>query len=342
MRPAEGTTLAGGRYTFVRHLGSGGMASVWLARDETLHREVAIKLMADTLADDDRWLERFKREARAAAALSHQHIVKVFDFGIEEHRPYLVMAHISGGSLRDRIRDGGELPDAERLARELLSALAHVHAAGIVHRDVKPGNILLDEHDRSQLTDFGIARPQDGETMTQTGMVMGTIRYLAPEVAEGGPATERSDLYAAGGVLREVAGEDPPPRLARVLDALTAEDPGRAAAVGGRRAGTARRAGHDARAGAAAAASSSEQERPEPRERAEAAVRQVDEVIRRPWFLPAAGIAAVVLLAAIVIALAGGGGGGAPGPAASPAPASAPLDEQLRGLDRAIDAAASR
>ena len=202
------------------------MASVWLARDETLHREVAIKLMADTLADDDRWLERFKREARAAAALSHQHIVKVFDFGIEDHRPYLVMAHISGGSLRDRIRDGGELPDAERLARELLSALAHVHAAGIVHRDVKPGNILLDEHDRSQLTDFGIARPQDGETMTQTGMVMGTIRYLAPEVAEGGPATERSDLYAAGGVLREVAGEDPPPRLARVLDALTAEDPG--------------------------------------------------------------------------------------------------------------------
>ena len=226
MRPAEGTTLAGGRYTFVRHLGSGGMASVWLARDETLHREVAIKLMADTLADDDRWLARFKREARAAAALSHQHIVKVFDFGIEDHRPYLVMAHISGGSLRDRIRDGGELPDAERLARELLSALAHVHAAGIVHRDVKPGNILLDEHDRSQLTDFGIARPQDGETMTQTGMVMGTIRYLAPEVAEGGPATERSDLYAAGGVLREIAGEDPPPRLARVLDALTAEDPG--------------------------------------------------------------------------------------------------------------------
>ena len=167
------------------------------------------------------------------------------------------MAHISGGSLRDRIRDGGELPDAERLARELLSALAHVHAAGIVHRDVKPGNILLDEHDRSQLTDFGIARPQDGETMTQTGMVMGTIRYLAPEVAEGGPATERSDLYAAGGVLREIAGEDPPPRLARVLDALTAEDPGERPPSARRRAGTARRAGHDARAGAAARASDS-------------------------------------------------------------------------------------
>ena len=225
MRPAEGTTLADGRYTFERHLGSGGMASVWLARDETLHRSVAIKLMADTLADDDRWLERFKREARAAAALSHPHIVKVFDFGIEEHRPYLVMAHVPGGSLRDRIRDGGRLPDAQQLAHELLGALAHVHAAGIVHRDVKPGNVLLDEHDASQLTDFGIARPQDAETMTQTGMVLGTIRYLAPEVAEGGPATERSDLYSAGGVLREVAGEAPEPRLARVLDALTAEDP---------------------------------------------------------------------------------------------------------------------
>ena len=227
MRPEQGATLAGGRYTFERHLGSGGMASVWLARDETLHREVAIKLMADTLADDERWLARFKREARAAAGLSHPHIVKVFDFGLEEHRPYLVMAHVPGGSLRDRLQDGGEPPDAERLARELLGALAHVHAAGIVHRDVKPGNILLDEHGSAQLTDFGIARPQDATAMTQTGMVMGTIRYLAPEVAEGGPATERSDLYSAGGVIREVAGEDPPARLRELLDALTDDDPER-------------------------------------------------------------------------------------------------------------------
>ncbi|HET8952165.1 MAG TPA: serine/threonine-protein kinase, partial [Solirubrobacteraceae bacterium] len=227
MRPAEGSSLADGRYVFERHLGSGGMASVWLARDARLERSVAIKLMADTLADDERWLARFQREARAAAALSHPHIVKVFDFGVEEHRPYLVMAHISGGSLRDRIRDGGPMPEPQALARELLGALAHVHAAGIVHRDVKPGNILLDEHDRSHLTDFGIARPQDATTMTQTGMVMGTMRYLAPEVAEGGLATERSDLYAAGGVLREVAGEDPAPVLAALVDALTEEDPAR-------------------------------------------------------------------------------------------------------------------
>ncbi len=341
MRPADGVTLAGGRYTFQRHLGSGGMASVWLARDETLHREVAIKLMADTLADDERWLARFKREARAAAALSHPHIVKVFDFGIEGHRPYLVMAHVPGGSLRDRQQGGAQLPGAERLARELLGALAHVHAAGIVHRDVKPGNILLDDHDRSQLTDFGIARPQDATAMTQTGMVMGTIRYLAPEVAAGEPATERSDLYAAGGVLREIAGEDPPPRLRELLDALTDDDPRRRPP-----------SADDALARLDAGATTRRPAPPRieqtgptrPLQRAKPAMEALDEVIRRPWFVPAAAIAGIVLLAVIVIALAAGGGAGAgvQGATGSPAPASAPLDEQLRGLDRAIDAAASR
>ena len=347
MRPAEGTALADGRYVFERHLGSGGMATVWLARDEALARAVAIKLMADTLADDERWLERFKREARAAAALSHPHIVKVFDFGIEDHRPYLVMAHVPGGSLRDRLRDGGTLPEPAGLARELLGALGHVHAAGIVHRDVKPGNILLDEHDRSHLTDFGIARPQDATAMTQTGMVLGTMRYLAPEVAEGEPATERSDLYAAGAVLREVAGdealgaligtlteEDPERRPESAEDALAmldADAPTRRLAPAPPTRGTARRAGGT-------------RERPRPRasgEGAGAALRRLDDVIRRPWFPAAAGILAILALAVIVIALAGGGESPRE-PSATPAPASAPLSEQLRGLDRAIDAAASR
>ena len=320
------------------------MASVWLASDETLHRDVAIKLMADTLADDERWLARFRREARAAAALSHPHIVKVFDFGLEEHRPYLVMAHVPGGSLRDRLQDGGELPDAERLARELLGALAHVHAAGIVHRDVKPGNILLDEHGSSQLTDFGIARPQDATAMTQTGMVMGTIRYLAPEVAEGGPATERSDLYAAGGVIREVAGDDPPPRLRELLDALTADDPERRPSSADDALARLDEERHDA---AARRRCAREETRPTaPLERAKPAVQALDEVIRRPWFVPAAGIAADRAAGrdrdrAGAPAAAGSGGNGEQA-AASPAPASAPLDEQLRGLDRAIDAAASR
>jgi eukaryotic-like serine/threonine-protein kinase len=339
MRPAEGTALADGRYVFERHLGSGGMASVWLARDQALDRPVAIKVMADTLADDERWLERFKREARAAAALSHAHIVKVFDFGIEEHRPYLVMAHISSGSLRDRIRDGGELPEPAGLARELLGALGHVHAAGIIHRDVKPGNILLDEHDRSHLTDFGIARPQDAETMTQTGMVLGTMRYLAPEVAEGEPATERSDLYSAGGVLGEVASEDPPAPLRGLIEALTQQDPERrpssaedALAMLDGEAPTRRLApmADDATTRRLAPAAGE-------------AMQRLDELIRRPWFPAAAGILGVLALAVIVIALAGGGdGGGGAGATATPAPASAPLDQQLRGLDRAIDAAASR
>jgi eukaryotic-like serine/threonine-protein kinase len=264
------------------------------------------------------------------------------------------MAYVPGGSLRDRLRDGGRLPDPAALARELLGALGHVHAAGIVHRDVKPGNILLDEQERSHLTDFGIARPQDATTMTQTGIVLGTMRYLAPEVAEGEPATERSDLYAAGGVIREVAGEDPEPAVAGLIDALAAQDPedrpssaDDALALLDEQAATRRMAPlrkESERPGTPATATT--RERPaatadEARERASGAVRRVDDVIRRPWFLPAAAFAAVVLLAVIVIALAGGGE--APqGGAASPAPASAPLDEQLRGLDRAIDAAASR
>ena len=343
MRPAEGAVLADGRYVFERHLGSGGMASVWLARDRSLDRPVAIKLMADTLADDERWLERFRREARAAAALSHAHIVKVFDFGIEVHRPYLVMAHVPGGSLRDRIRGDGALPDAGALAREVLGALGHVHAAGIVHRDVKPGNILLDEHDRSQLTDFGIARPQDAETMTQTGLVLGTMRYLAPEVTEGLPATERSDLYSAGEVLREVAGAGVAGPLRDLVRALTEHDPEQRpssaddalAILDGEATTRVLRpmAGTTARA----------MPRPSNRERATGVLQRLDELIRRPWFPAAAGILAILALAVIVIALAGGGGGGAPeGAAATPAPASAPLDQQLRGLDRTIDAAASR
>src|SRR3954453_12489516 len=218
------------------------MASVWLATDQRLGRQVAIKAMSDILADDERWLTRFGREARAAARLSHPNIVKVFDYGVENGQPYLVMAYVAGGSLKDRLADGGALPHPEQLARELLSALAHVHAAGILHRDVKPANILIDGEGRSHLTDFGIARPPDATAMTQTGMVMGPARYLAPEVADGAPASERSDLYAAGRVVREVAeahggagralegliaglaAEDPQQRPASARDALAALD----------------------------------------------------------------------------------------------------------------------
>jgi len=322
-------TLGGGRYALERHLGSGGMASVWLATDERLHRKVAVKLMADVLADDDRWLARFHREARAAASLSHANIVGVFDFGVDDGRPYIVMAYVPGGSLKERLADG-RTPPADGLARELLGALAHVHGAGIVHRDVKPGNILIDDHGRSHLTDFGIARPQDATTMTQTGMVLGTMRYLAPEVAAGEPATEASDLYSAGCVLREVASDDPATALDALIEALTADDP-------------------DRRPRSAAAAlevldGETAPTRPQrtaatralPRVR----TRELSEVAHRarrsPWFFPAAALAAILVVALLVVALAGGG----EPETGSAAPTGAPLNEQLDALDRMIEGAA--
>src|SRR5687768_675064 len=199
------------------------MASVWLAHDQRLDRPVAVKVMADTLAGDERWLERFRREAHAAARLSHPHIVKVFDYGMEDERPYLVMQYLPGGTLADRIASG-ERVDVPGLARDLLEALQCVHDAGLVHRDVKPANLLWDQRG-AHLTDFGIARPSNATALTQTGAVMGTLRYLAPEVAAGQPASTASDLYAAGVVIREAGGGALTP-LVPLVQMLTASDPG--------------------------------------------------------------------------------------------------------------------
>jgi eukaryotic-like serine/threonine-protein kinase len=347
--PAPGGTLAGGRYTLQEHLGAGGMASVWLATDERLHRRVAIKVMADVLADDEDWLARFRREAKAAGSLSHPNIVKVFDFGIDEGRPYIVMAHVPGGSLKARLAEGRP-PVAAGLARELLGALAHVHAAGILHRDVKPGNILLDAEGRSHLTDFGIARVHDATTVTQTGMVLGTIRYVAPEVAAGEPATERSDLYSAGCVLRELPGGEEG-RLSGLIAELTADDPARrpasaeealAAVEGGRR-------------GAPTAATRA-LDTPRPADRplttrvmggsdrvrvsADRVKSSADRAWRSPWFLPAAALAAILLTAILVIAVAADGGGEDRSSAPRAAPESASLEQQLDALDRMIEGAA--
>ena len=341
MRPAEGGSIASGRYTLEGHLGSGGMASVWRATDQTLERTVAIKVMADVLADDPRWLKRFEREARAAAGLSHPHIVKVFDFGVEDHRPYLVMAFVAGGTLKERL-EAGERPDPERLARELLGALGHVHAGDILHRDVKPGNILVGEDGGAHLTDFGIARATDATAMTQTGMVMGTIRYLAPEVAAGEPATVASDLYSAGRVLRDAAGDDAGPRLVPLLDALTAEDPHERPASA-----EAALAILDGDEAVTRAMAPTRPAPPRPRvapplaERIKPLGANLDRTIRAPWFLPVAGIAGLALLALVVVLLASGGGGGDEPRTRAPSmpPSSAPLEEQLRGLDRAIDSA---
>jgi serine/threonine protein kinase len=221
-----GGALSGGRYRVQRRLAAGGMASVWLARDERLDREVAVKVISDVLATDPRYVERFRREARMAAALSHPHLVQVFDFSEEGERPYLVMEYVEGGSLADALRGSdGDVIEPGSVARPLLEALAAIHEAGIVHRDIKPGNVLIGANGQIKLTDFGIARPDDATSLTQTGHVVGTARYLAPELARGEPATAQSDLYACGVLLGECARGDQPPWLARFVERLTASDP---------------------------------------------------------------------------------------------------------------------
>ena len=193
----------GGRYRLEHALGRGGMAAVWLATDERLGRQVAVKVLSDTVADDDEYLRRFRREARTAAGLQHPNLVRIYDFDAGR-RPYLVMEFIDGGTLAEVIESGRQ-PELERLARELLSALRHIHAAGVLHRDVKPQNVLLDHHEHARLTDFGIAQPRDATSLTATGRVLGTESYLAPELLRGEPASERSDLYALGMVLADAA-----------------------------------------------------------------------------------------------------------------------------------------
>ena len=193
----------GGRYVLERRLGHGGMAVVWLATDERLGRPVAIKVLSDTLSADHDYLGRFAREAKLAAALQHPNLVSVYDYDAGE-RPWLVMEYVEGGDLAALLRDG-EPPPVEQLAAELLSALRHIHAAGVLHRDIKPQNVLVDRHGHARLTDFGIARPADGASLTRTGQVIGTEAYLAPEVMRGAPASERSDLFALGVVLADAA-----------------------------------------------------------------------------------------------------------------------------------------
>ena len=217
-------TLLGGRYRLERRIGGGGMASVWLATDGQLGRAVAVKVLSDTLADDPGYRARFRREAKVAAQVSHASLVRIFDTAAQDGRPYLVMEYVPGPTLAARIA-AGERVDANRLADELLGALAHIHRAGIVHRDVKPANVLFDPGGRTKLTDFGIAQPEDATQITQTGEVIGTLRYMAPEVVAGEPATPRSDLYAAGVVLAEAAGEEATPQLRRLSDSLRATDP---------------------------------------------------------------------------------------------------------------------
>ena len=222
---STGSTLKG-RYRLERLLGGGGMAAVWLGHDDVLDRPVAIKVMSDTISSDSDFLARFRREARVAAGLSHHpNLVEVYDYSETSERPYLVMEFVPGRDLGSLIAGEGHV-DREKLARELLEALAHIHAAGIVHRDIKPHNILLADGRAAKLIDFGIALPPDATALTQTGLILATRRYAAPEVMAGRPADARSDLYSCGVVL-EACGKAEAPTLRSLVASLTEKSPAR-------------------------------------------------------------------------------------------------------------------
>ena len=193
------------RYRLEQRLAAGGMGTVYEATDERLNRRVAVKLLKEELVDDPRFVERFRREARAVAALSHPNIASVFDFGADDGRDFIVMELIEGRDLAELLRSGPLEPRrAAAIAAQSCDALAHAHAGGIVHRDVKPGNIIVSDNDRVKVTDFGIARAIGETTLTAAGSVLGTAHYLAPEQASGESAGPAADQYAMGVVLFEM------------------------------------------------------------------------------------------------------------------------------------------
>jgi eukaryotic-like serine/threonine-protein kinase len=202
----------GGRYRIERSLGLGGMATVHLARDEELGREVAIKRLSEALSGDEIFRERFMREARTAAGLSHPNIVGVFDVGEEDGIPYIVMECVEGRTLAELLAENGTV-DPDRTVDLVLQACAgleHAHAAGLVHRDIKPQNLLVREDDTLKIVDFGIARPVDGTQLTLAGTILGTAAYLAPEQALGERVTAAADLYSLGAVTYELLSGRPP------------------------------------------------------------------------------------------------------------------------------------
>lgn len=200
------------RYELVERLGAGGMAVVWKARDRLLGREVAVKVLHPGLSHDADFVERFRREARHAASLSHANVAAVYDTG-DSGTPFIVMELVDGSSLHRILKSGGPMPvqQVARVARAILAALGQAHARGLVHRDVKPGNVLVASDGTVKVTDFGIAKGlEEVSGLTQTGTLMGTASYLSPEQASGQPATPASDLYGTGCLLYECLTGTPP------------------------------------------------------------------------------------------------------------------------------------
>lgn len=313
-----GTSLGeDGRYRLGRILGTGGMSSVWLAEDERLRRPVAVKVLSDSLALDAGYVSRFEREARVAARLSHPNLVNVFDFSAAPPRPYLAMEYVPGPTLGELLHGRARADwDPESVFRQLMRALVYVHGAGIIHRDIKPSNVLVGHDGRARLTDFGIARPSDGEALTNTGLVIGTAHYIAPEVMRGQRPDERSDLYSCGVLLLDCLHGRAPGRLQAVADRLTEEEPRKRPA--------------------------SAEEVLELLDRpvtAPTAVVRSPSTFRRPRRvpIPALLLSALALLVLLLVIASTSGSSSPSAPSASQPPAgSASLTHQLTYLERAI------
>ena len=195
-------TLTAGRYRIERTLGHGGMAVVYLAHDEELHRPVALKVLAEHLAGDDNFRARFLQESKLAGRLSHPNVVQVYDAGETEGSPYIVMEYVPGDTIAQR----GKLSHVQAvpLALQACAGLQHAHNAGLVHRDIKPANLLVREDDVLKVADFGIARAAELTRLTQHGTVIGTAAYLSPEQAAGAEVTPATDIYSLGAVVYEL------------------------------------------------------------------------------------------------------------------------------------------
>ena len=210
----EKQILIGGRYSLRDPLGSGCMAEVFLAYEEDLERDVALKILKEQYADDESFVERFRHEAQSAASLNHPNIVHIYEWGGTENdeASYIAMEYAAGGTLEDRILEDGPLPPhtAVEVASQIAKALGFAHERGVIHRDIKPQNILLSALGDAKVTDFGLARAAYSTSLSQTSLVLGTASYMSPEQAMGGPADPRSDLYSLGVVLYEMlTGELP-------------------------------------------------------------------------------------------------------------------------------------